>query len=292
MAVTPGVLDMQQIVLPAAFATQTLVSIQLIDDGATDVQRTILDGVTVEGPGTPNVVADRAHVALTVPATAPTVTGNVLSLDTDPIAGDTLHVSAVSFNGQADEVGQAIKTSFGSLILNKDGSFSYTANANDVLPASGTVSGIAEDVFTYTATTGQGGSASSTLTVTVTLAGSSYTSEPAGATVTAPSHLSVPPTLDGSGRHPDRRQWLRYLRVLGQLRCQHTITNYNASKDLIEVDHNQFPSNHQFTSLQVLQQATHQVGSDVVIADQAGAITLHNIQLSHMHFDANHFLLG
>jgi hypothetical protein len=65
-----------------------------------------------------------------------------------------------------------------------------------------------------------------------------------------------------------------------------TITNYSASKDLIEVDHNQF------ASIQAIQAAAQQHGSDVVIADQAGAITLHNIQLSHMHFDANHFLLG
>ena len=43
----PGFLDMQHIVLPSAFATQALVSIQLIDSGAPGVQRTVLDGVTV-----------------------------------------------------------------------------------------------------------------------------------------------------------------------------------------------------------------------------------------------------
>lgn len=42
-----GFLDMQHIVLPAAFATQTLVSIQLIDSGSAGLQRTVLDGVTV-----------------------------------------------------------------------------------------------------------------------------------------------------------------------------------------------------------------------------------------------------
>jgi hypothetical protein len=49
----PGYLDMQHIVLPAAFATQTLASIQLIDSGAPGLQRTVLNGVTVQsvGPG-------------------------------------------------------------------------------------------------------------------------------------------------------------------------------------------------------------------------------------------------
>jgi hypothetical protein len=42
-----GFLDMQHIVLPPAFATQMLVSIQLIDSGAPFLQRTILDGITV-----------------------------------------------------------------------------------------------------------------------------------------------------------------------------------------------------------------------------------------------------
>jgi hypothetical protein len=54
---------MQHIVLPTAFATQALASIQLIDSGATGVQRTILDGVTVastSGPLTPIVLPQLA----------------------------------------------------------------------------------------------------------------------------------------------------------------------------------------------------------------------------------------
>jgi Ca2+-binding RTX toxin-like protein len=67
---------------------------------------------------------------------------------------------------------------------------------------------------------------------------------------------------------------------------QNTITNYSASKDLIEIDHNQFHS------LAAVQLASHQVGSDVVItADANDSITLHNVSLSQLHFDANHFLL-
>jgi uncharacterized repeat protein (TIGR02543 family) len=42
-----GFLDMQHIVLPPVFATQTLTSIQVVDSGVAGIQRTILDGVTV-----------------------------------------------------------------------------------------------------------------------------------------------------------------------------------------------------------------------------------------------------
>lgn len=57
-----GFLDMQHIVLPPVFATQTLTSIKVVDSGNTGLQRTVLDGVTVRhqpqapsasGPGRP-----------------------------------------------------------------------------------------------------------------------------------------------------------------------------------------------------------------------------------------------
>ncbi len=41
-------LDMQSIALPAAFADQVLISIELVDNGASGVQRVILDGATVQ----------------------------------------------------------------------------------------------------------------------------------------------------------------------------------------------------------------------------------------------------
>jgi hypothetical protein len=44
----PGYLDMQKIVLPRKFAKSTLTMITLSDHGASNVQRTILDGLTVQ----------------------------------------------------------------------------------------------------------------------------------------------------------------------------------------------------------------------------------------------------
>jgi len=64
---------------------------------------------------------------------------------------------------------------------------------------------------------------------------------------------------------------------------------YNASKDIIELDH----SNSQFSDLTAVQKATHQVGANTVITDNAGdTITLTGVSLSQLHFDASHFLLA
>jgi probable HAF family extracellular repeat protein/VCBS repeat-containing protein len=243
---------------------------------------------------TPTVVADRTGVAVGATVTVPAAHG-VLSLDTDPIAGDTLHVSAV--NGQASEVGQAITTALGSLILNKDGSFSYTANAKDVLPATG----FAEDVFTYTATTGQGGSADATLTVTVTAAGSSYVGGQPNATITAPTggHALV---LDGSAGNDTLVAGAGAAMLIGGPGDtltggkgtdtfvflgnfgHDTITNFNLSKDNLELDHTEFAN---------LNAISHQVGNDIVIApDVHDSITLHNVNFTLSQFlQHGHFLL-
>ncbi len=51
-----GVLDMQNIALPSAFANQTLTTIELIDNGAPGVERAVLDGVTVETTPEPSTL--------------------------------------------------------------------------------------------------------------------------------------------------------------------------------------------------------------------------------------------
>ena len=57
----PGRLDMQQIALPPAFATQTLVSIQLVDNGGPNFQRVVLDGLTVQANRVPAPNLPVAH---------------------------------------------------------------------------------------------------------------------------------------------------------------------------------------------------------------------------------------
>jgi Ca2+-binding RTX toxin-like protein len=68
---------------------------------------------------------------------------------------------------------------------------------------------------------------------------------------------------------------------------QNTINNYNANKDIIELDQSQF------SGLTAVQKATQQVGANTVITDNAGdTITLIGVKLSQLHFDASHFLLA
>jgi hypothetical protein len=52
----PGRLDMQNIALPSAFASQTLTTIQLVDNGDNFFQRVILDGVTVAAVPEPSTL--------------------------------------------------------------------------------------------------------------------------------------------------------------------------------------------------------------------------------------------
>jgi uncharacterized repeat protein (TIGR03803 family)/VCBS repeat-containing protein len=271
------------------------------DWGGANGQGTVFE---ITGSGfvvaTPTVVPDRTGVNV-----GASVTGNVLAKDTDPIAGDTLHVSAV--NGQPPVKHTIVVAGkYGSLTLNADnGSYTYSAPSSDVLPASG----VAEDVFTYTASTGPGGTASSTLTVTVVAAGLNYLGGQPGVTITPPSG-GHSPVLDGGagndtliatngatvliggpgdiltgGKGTDTYAFL------GQF-GPNTITNYNANKDIIELDH----SNSQFKDLAAVQAATHQVGTGAnaytVITDHMGdTITLTGVSLSQLHFDASHFLL-
>jgi Ca2+-binding RTX toxin-like protein len=152
------------------------------------------------------------------------------------------------------------------------------------------------------ASTGQGGTASTTLTVTVTPAGSSYLGGTPGVTVTSPGGHA--PVLDGGAGNDtlvatngattliggpgdtltggSGSDTFVFLNNFGH----DTVTNYSASKDLIELDHNQF------NSLAAVQHASQQVGNNVVITvDANDSVTLDNVSLSHMHFDANHFLL-
>jgi VCBS repeat-containing protein len=77
------------------------------------------------------------------------VTGNVLTNDTDP-DHDPLDVSSV--NQGVNLVGQSIAGKYGTLILNADGTYTYTAN-NSAPPGAPVT-----DTFTYTVTDHHGGS--------------------------------------------------------------------------------------------------------------------------------------
>jgi VCBS repeat-containing protein len=112
--------------------------------------------ITVNAP--PTAVADSNATDQNTLAS-----GNVLTNDTDPDAGDTLTVSAV--NGSAANVGTQITLASGALLtVNANGTYSYDPNGSFASLPQGQS---ATDSFTYTISDGHGGTSSATVTITV-----------------------------------------------------------------------------------------------------------------------------
>ncbi|MGQ0652737.1 MAG: DUF4347 domain-containing protein, partial [Betaproteobacteria bacterium] len=96
------------------------------------------------------------------PGTNPS--GNVLSNDSDPDPGDTLSVSAVA----GGSVGLARAGSYGSVVINADGTFTYSVdNSNAAVQQLATSFDTLYDTFTYTLRDVAGSTSTATLTVTI-----------------------------------------------------------------------------------------------------------------------------
>jgi VCBS repeat-containing protein len=120
--------------------------------------------VTVTGVNdAPVAAADSASIA--EDGATSTVTGNVRSNDTDPDANATLTVTAVS----GGTVGAAVAGTYGSVVINSDGSFTYTLNNADPDTQALNDGQTAAETFTYTITDDQG--ATSTAMLTINIAG-------------------------------------------------------------------------------------------------------------------------
>ena len=113
--------------------------------------------------------------ASSAPNTAPTAvadttpaTGNVLTNDTDPDAGDTKTVTAVSFGTVTGTLGTPLAGAHGSLVLNASGAFTYTVDETDpAVQALRQSTDTVTDVFSYTMRDTAGATSTTTLTVTV-----------------------------------------------------------------------------------------------------------------------------
>jgi len=95
-------------------------------------------------------------------------TGNVLSNDSDVDADDTLSVGAVRFGGSDGTVGAPLSGTYGSLVLNANGSYTYTLDNNDPDTQALKQGQTATEIFTYMATDTHGAISTNTLTITVT----------------------------------------------------------------------------------------------------------------------------
>ncbi|WP_247776480.1 DUF4082 domain-containing protein [Bradyrhizobium sp. CW1] len=92
--------------------------------------------------------------------------GNVLTNDTDPDAGDTKTVTAVSFGSTGGTLGSALSGAHGSLVLNASGTFTYTVNETDPAVQALLSTNTLSDIFNYTMRDTAGATSSTTLTVT------------------------------------------------------------------------------------------------------------------------------
>ncbi|HET6537282.1 MAG TPA: Ig-like domain-containing protein [Sphingopyxis sp.] len=100
----------------------------------------------------------------------PTATGNVLTNDTDVDAGEqaTLQVSGVEFDGSPGAVGSALSGTYGSLVLNANGTYTYTLDNGSAATQALKQGETKTEVFTYTVTDVNGATSETTLTITVT----------------------------------------------------------------------------------------------------------------------------
>lgn len=131
-----------------------------VADGFTNSTQTVT--VTIDGASDPLVVTP---VTIAASDTAGPDAGTAIATGAifDVIRPVDLSTprTIVDVNGSAANVGHAVAGTYGSLVLNADGSYGYVANASvDALPAGDHVS----DQFTYTVDDGQGHQATTTLT--------------------------------------------------------------------------------------------------------------------------------
>ncbi len=111
--------------------------------------------ILIEGANDNPVARDDGNVA-SDQTPAPQASGNVLPNDSDVDAGETLQVVGIrtgteSGGGIAGVVGQPLMGRYGTLVLNADGSYTYSIDLSnpEVLRAAG-LGRVLQDIFTYT----------------------------------------------------------------------------------------------------------------------------------------------
>lgn len=129
----------------------------------------VTHAVTITIHGTDDAPVTQPNTnAFSVASGTTTVTGNVLSNDSDP-EGDTLTVTGLH-NDAATQTSFTAAGTYGTLTLNQDGSYSYVAGTTADQAAADQALGEGSpgtDTFTYTASDPTGASSDNTLTITV-----------------------------------------------------------------------------------------------------------------------------
>ncbi len=222
---------------------------------------------------------DSNHVLAGQTVTADAAHG-VLANDTDSNPADHLVVSAV--DGLSADVNQPVAGAYGSLTMHADGSYSYSA--------SGAVSGVVFDNFTYAAGNGHSPASTSTLTVEVVGANQNFVFVPSGgsatggygntvldgsagnATLTAATTFNAHQILvGGPGDVLNAASFGQDTFVFANNFGHETINNFHPTLDVIQLQQSQFGS------LANVLADIHQVGADSVLTlDANHVITVTN----------------
>jgi VCBS repeat-containing protein len=263
--------------------------------GLVQVDPAVAEAISLLVPSTPAVTADYAHD--THGGSFASTGAGVLANDSDSDRFDVLSVSAV--DGSAADVGQAVNGVFGALTLNSDGSYTYTNTHPGLVALAG---GVAEDMFGFTVSNGDGGTANSTLTVLITSSGDTYLNGAAGSTIVGESG---PTALDGSAGDMNVQagnsghQWLfggngdtltggssadTFMFAPGF--GEETINNFNTAHDVIDL-----PAS-LVQNFATVQADMHMSGANTVITvDGTDAITLSNVAAQNLQAHNFHFVV-
>ncbi|WP_209889820.1 DUF4082 domain-containing protein [Rhizobium leguminosarum] len=148
------------------------VKVTATDLGGLAANETFNIAVSVPGNTTPTAVADAGDATekggVANGSGGAAASGNVLTNDTDPDSGDTKTVTAVKFGATSGTLGSALNGTYGSLVLNASGAYTYAINeTNTAVQALRLSTNTLNDVFSYTMRDTAGTTATANLTITI-----------------------------------------------------------------------------------------------------------------------------
>ncbi|WP_425327244.1 DUF4082 domain-containing protein [Rhizobium grahamii] len=156
---------------PTATGTSGI-KVTATDLAGLSISETFNISTTIPGNTTPTAVADTGDATekggVANGSGGAVASGNVLTNDTDPDAGDTRTVTTIVFGATTGTLGTALAGTYGSLVLDASGAYSYTINeTNTAVQALRQSTNTLSDVFSYTMRDTAGATATATLTVTI-----------------------------------------------------------------------------------------------------------------------------
>jgi VCBS repeat-containing protein len=251
--------------------------------------------VTINGANDDPIAAADSNATSKNSTLSVSVANGLVSNDTDPDVHDQGHLFVGAVNGSAANVGHAVAGTYGSVVINANGSYVYTADKGG-LPAKI----VAQDTFTYTVADGHGGTDTSTLSVIVTNPNVDYLSG-ANTTLLGGNGKQV---LDGSAGHdvliggnsPDvlvggvgdtmtggtGPDTFLFRPDFGA----NTITDFDFHNDAIQLDKSIFSS-----VANLLSHTTNTANGAVINDMHGGTITLTNVTLEQLQTHQNDFYL-